>query len=214
MKCTKFVSFFAIASVLAVSLTGCGKQEDPKVRFMRECKESLTADECRRIADEKAFEEQQRLAMRQQQLQQPQVYTQQVPGYATDTMPPASYGQPGYTAPVPQGGSFAESAAGAVVGGVAGAVIGNALIKDRPNERQYRNTNYNQNYQQPARSASAYQQPKQQYRAPKQTTTNPTAGAFARQAPKPTVKQATYTRPATQTKPATTSRPSTSAFKR
>lgn len=237
MKVLKF-SALALASVMALGLVGCEPQVDPKVRFMTDCKEKLTPDECRRIADEKAFEEQQRVALRQQQLQQPtQVYSQPAQGYATDVMPPANYGQTGYVAPAPStayvqpapsSGGFVESAAGAVVGGVAGAVIGNALTKDRSNDRQYQNTNnYNKNYQQPnnynngstyqqARTTSTYQQPKQQqYQAPKQTTNAPSASAFARQAPKPAVKQATYTpRPSAPSKPAATSRPSTSAFKR
>lgn len=229
MKALKF-SALALASVMALSLGGCGPQVDAKVKFMSDCKEKLTPDECRRIADEKAFEEQQRIALRQQQLQQPtQTYSQPAPaqGYSTNVMPPANYDQTGYVAPAPStayvqpapssGGGFVESMAGAAVGGVAGAVIGNALTnKDRSSDRQYQNTNNysgskyqqpnsfnNSTYQQQARSTSNYQAPKQQqYQAPKATTTAPRTSPFAKTAA-PAAKPATYSRPATTTAPRT-----------
>lgn len=221
MKSLKIVSL-AMASLMAVSLVGCGPVEDPKVRFMRECKQSLTPDECQQLAYNKSQEEQARMLRDKN-------YTQAAPGYAPGYAAPAA---PVVVQAAPQS-TFVDSAAGAVVGGVAGAMIGNAMSnrstqsdRDYERDRQYRDQqaayhqqqqfNQQQQYrQQQYQQQRQYSQPTQQaYQAPKQTTTAPVAGAFSRN--KPAVQQTSYNRPAPKTsyKPATVSRPAKSPMSR
>lgn len=182
MKGLKFASL-AMASLMALSLVGCGPQEDPKVRFLRECKQSLSADECQQLAYNKSQEEQARIMKNGSY----NTYANQPGGYATPSQPQyqqgyaqPQYGQQGYVQP---NNGFADTATGAVVGLAAGAAIGHVIGSSNNN----RNVNVNDTYAQQQRiqaqereqeKARAYQQQVRdanQYRAnpvPAYTDTN------------------------------------------
>lgn len=147
MKGLKIASL-AMASLMALSLVGCGPVEDPKVRFLRECKQSLSADECQQLAYNKSQEEQARIMKSgtyNSYANQPGGYN--TSGYATTPSQPQyqqgyaqpQYGQPGYVQP---NNGFADTATGAVVGLAAGAAIGHAIGSSNNN----RNVNVNDTY--------------------------------------------------------------------
>lgn len=216
MKGLKFASL-AMASLMALSLVGCGPQEDPKVRFLRECKQSLSADECQQLAYNKSQEEQARIMKGGTY----NTFANQPGGYSTGPSQPQyqqgyvqpQYGQPGY---VQQNNSGADMATGAVVGLAAGAVIGHAIGSSNNNRTV--NVNNDQYTQQQQRiraqeleqeKARLYQQQVRdanQYRAnpvPAYTDTNkttrfaaaPTTQAAPTQVAQP-IRQSVFNKPA------------------
>lgn len=224
MKGLKFASL-AIASLMALSLVGCGPQEDPKVRFLRECKQSLSPDECQQLAYNKSQEEQARImkgGTYNQYANQPGGYNSS--GYVTPSQPQyqqfngqpqyqqPQYGQPGYVQP---NNGFADTATGAVVGLAAGAAIGHAIGSSNNN----RNVNVDNNtyaqqqriraqeqqqekdrlYQQQVRDANAYRANP----VPAYTDTNkvtrfaaPSTPSSAPSAPAAPVRQSVFNKPA------------------
>lgn len=241
MKGLKFASL-AMASLMALSLVGCGPQEDPKVRFLRECKQSLSADECQQLAYNKSQEEQARIMKSgtyNTYANQPGGYN--TSGYANPSQP--QYQQQGYAQHPQQPGyvqpnnGFVDTATGAVVGLAAGAAIGHAIGSSNNN----RNVNVNDTYAQQQRIQAqereqeknrAYQQQVRdanQYRAnpvPAYTDTNkvtrfaaPSTPAQAPAQPAQPVRQSVFNKPAAapvQTAykaPAPVSRPSAPAPK-
>ena len=189
MKGLKFASL-AMASLMALSLVGCGPQEDPKVRFLRECKQSLSADECQQLAYNKSQEEQPRIMKSgtyNTYANQPGGYN--TSGYANPSQP--QYQQQGYVQHPQQPGyaqqnnGFVDTATGAVVGLAAGAAIGHAIgssnnnrnvnVDNNVNQRQYeqqqRDLASRQKYQQQVDEANKYrQQPVKPYVDTNQTT--------------------------------------------
>jgi len=178
MKGLKFASL-AMASLMALSLVGCGPMEDPKVRFLRECKQSLSADECQQLAYNKSQEEQARIMKSgtyNSYANQPGGYStpgyapsppQYQQGYAQPQYAQPQYGQPGY---VQQNNSGADMAVGAVVGLAAGAAIGHAVGSSNNNRNVTVDNTYTNNqrqldqqradrerqYQQQVKDANAY----------------------------------------------------------
>lgn len=174
MKGFKFASL-AMASLMALSLVGCGPVEDPKVRFLRECKQSLSADECQQLAYNKSQEEQARIMKSgtyNTYANQPGGYN--TSGYANPSQP--QYQQQGYAQHPQQPGyvqpnnGFVDTATGAVVGLAAGAAIGHAIGSSNNNRNVNVSDNYNQQqlsqnraqaekdrlYQQQVRDANQY----------------------------------------------------------
>lgn len=216
MKGLKFASL-AMASLMALSLVGCGPTEDPKVRFLRECKQSLSADECQQLAYNKSQEEQARImkgGTYNQYANQPGGYN--TSGYVAPSQPQyqqfngqPQYGQQGYVQP---NNGFADTATGAVVGLAAGAAIGHAIgssnnnrnvnvdnsVNQRQYEQQQRDLQARQKYQQQVDEANKYrQQPVKPYVDTNQTTRF-AAPSTPVQAPAP----ASTARPSVFSKPA------------
>ena len=232
MKGLKLASL-AMASLMAFSLVGCGPTEDSKVRFLRECKQSLSADECQQLAYNKSQEEQARIMKSGTY----NTYANQPGGYATPSQPQyqqgyaqPQYGQPGYVQP---NNSYVDTATGAVVGLAAGAAIGHAIGSANNNRNVNVDNSYAQRqeqaridkdraYQQQVRDANQYrQQP-----VPAYTDTNkvtrfaaPATPSSAPSAPAAPVRQSVFNKPATapvQTAykaPAPAARPSAPAAK-
>lgn len=232
MKGLKLASL-AMASLMAFSLVGCGPMEDSKVRFLRECKQSLSADECQQLAYNKSQEEQARIMKAGTY----NTYANQPGGYATPNQPQyqqgyaqPQYGQPGYVQP---NNSYVDTATGAVVGLAAGAAIGHAIGSANNNRNVNVDNSYAQRqeqtridkdraYQQQVRDANQYrQQP-----VPAYTDTNkvtrfaaPSTPSSAPSAPAAPVRQSVFNKPAAapvQTAykaPAPASRPSAPASK-
>ena len=217
MKGLKFASL-AMASLMALSLVGCGPQEDPKVRFLRECKQSLSADECQQLAYNKSQEEQARIMKSgtyNSYANQPGGYN--TSGYTNPSQP--QYQQQGYAQHPQQPGyvqpnnGFVDTATGAVVGLAAGAAIGHAIGSSNNN----RNVNVDNTYAQQQRiraqeleqeKARAYQQQVRdanQYRAnpvPAYNDTNKVTRFAAPSTPAQPVQQAQPVRQSVFNKPA------------
>lgn len=237
MKGLKFASL-AMASLMALSLVGCGPQEDPKVRFLRECKQSLSADECQQLAYNKSQEEQARIMKSgtyNTYANQPGGYN--TSGYANPSQP--QYQQQGYVQHPQQPGyaqqnnGFVDTATGAVVGLAAGAAIGHAIGSSNNNRNVNVDNSYAQRqeqaridkdraYQQQVRDANQYRQQS----VPAYTDTNkvtrfaaPSTPSSAPSAPAAPVRQSVFNKPAAapvQTAykaPAPVSRPSAPASK-
>lgn len=216
MKGLKIASL-AMASLMALSLVGCGVQEDPKVRFLRECKQSLSADECQQLAYNKSQEEQARIMKSgtyNTYANQPGGYNSS--GYANPSQPQYQQGydqhpqQPGYAQP---NNGFVDTATGAVVGLAAGAAIGHAIgssnnnrnvnvdnsVNQRQYEQQQRDLAARQKYQQQVDDANKYrQQPVKSY-----VDTNQTSRFAAPSTPAKAPAPASSVRPSVFSKPAT-----------
>lgn len=219
MKGLKIASL-AMASLMALSLVGCGPVEDPKVRFLRECKQSLSADECQQLAYNKSQEEQARIMKSgtyNSYANQPGGYN--TSGYATTPSQPQyqqgyaqpQYGQPGYVQP---NNGFADTATGAVVGLAAGAAIGHAMANSNNNRNVNVDTSYaqqqriqaqereqekNRLYQQQVRDANAYRaNPVPAYTDTNKTTrfAAPSTPSSAPSAPAAPVRQSVFNKPA------------------
>lgn len=238
MKGLKFASL-AMASLMALSLVGCGPVEDPKVRFLRECKQSLSPDECQQLAYNKSQEEQARIMKSgtyNQYANQPGGYNSS--GYVTPSQPQyqqfngqpqysqPQYGQPGYVQP---NNGFADTATGAVVGLAAGAAIGHAIGSSNNNRNVNVDNTYAQQqriraqeqqqekdrlYQQQVRDANAYRSNP----VPAYTDTNkvtrfaaPSTPSSAPSAPAAPVRQSVFNKPAAAPAPVQATRVSAPA---
>lgn len=197
MKGLKFVSL-AMASLMAISLVGCGQVEDPKVRFIRECKQSLSADECQQLAYNKSQEEQARIMKNA-------AYNAQVPQTATAAYAAPQYQQPSQPVYVQPANSIADTATGAVVGLAAGAAIGHAIGSSNNrnvavnNQRQIdiERANKERVYQQQVRDANQYRaEPVKPFVDPNKTTRF--AAPTQQPAPAPKVAASPFAKPAPQ----------------
>ena len=240
MKGLKFASL-AMASLMAVSLVGCGPMEDSKVRFLRECKQSLSADECQQLAYNKSQEEQARIMKSgtyNSYANQPGGYS--TSGYAIPSQPQyqqgyaqPQYGQQGYVQP---NNGFADTATGAVVGLAAGAAIGHAIGSSNNNRNVNVDNSYanqqrlreqqqriqdqekeqekNRLYQQQVRDANQYRaNPVPAYSDNNKVTrfAAPSTPTSAPSAPAAPVRQSVFNKPAAAPAPATTARASAPA---
>lgn len=228
MKGLKFASL-AMASLMALSLVGCGPQEDPKVRFLRECKQSLSADECQQLAYNKSQEEQARIMKSgtyNSYANQPGGYNSS--GYANPSQPQyqqQGYAQhPGYVQP---NNGFIDTATGAVVGLAAGAAIGHAIgssnnnrnvnmdnsVNQRQYEQQQRDLASRQKYQQQVDDANKYrQQPVKPYVDTNQTTRFAAPSTPAR-APASNARPSVFSKPTVTPQQVARKSPTTTAYK-
>lgn len=210
-----------LIGALVVGLVGCGPWEDPKVRFQRECKMSLSAEECQQLAYNKSQEEQARI-MRDRSYGN---YAQ--PGYGAPGYGAPGYA-PGYGAPVAptvvhSGPSAMDTAISAGVGAAAGAAIGNAL--SNRNNSSY-NRDYDRSRDYGRRDDNIYNRPSQNssyYNSqPKPSTTSSWTSSTTTTAPARPATQPSYNsapkatiaapKPSVFSKPATTSAPRASVF--